>query len=113
METINCTYLIIPAIAAIVSAVIAGVATYYSNKNLENHKAEIHNLHERQKIYSQLLGRKLYLEQIYITFYEARIRQECYSALFNLARSRNMKKQIEAHFRESFELEEEIRAHQG
>lgn len=115
MDPINYIYLITPAIAAILSAVLVGVVTYYANKNLENHKAEINNRQEKQKVYGLLMGRKQYLEQIYVAFYEARIRHECYLAAFNFAKSRDAEmyktpQEIEAHLGDSIELKEGIRA---
>lgn len=63
--------LAIPAIAAIISATLVGIVSYYANKHLEMEKARIADNRKRRQIYSQLKGQKFAISQAYVSRYEA------------------------------------------
>jgi hypothetical protein len=63
--------LAIPALAAIISAVLVGVVSYYANKHLEKEKAKIADILKRRQIYSQLKGQECVISQVYVSRYEA------------------------------------------
>lgn len=63
--------LAIPALAAIISAMLVGIVSYYANKHLEMEKAKIADNQKRKQIYSQLKGLKFAISQVYVSRFQA------------------------------------------
>ncbi|MDD1761064.1 MAG: hypothetical protein LUQ59_02430 [Methanothrix sp.] len=88
-------------LAAIISAMLVGMVTYFANKHLEEHKAKLQVQQQQRQAYSQLRGLKYTLSQVYVTHYELLIYAIYYKLLSQQTRDSSERneyiKKIESH----------------